>query len=251
MARKQIVILGGGTGGTIVANRLRRRFDADEARDPRRRPRRPPRLPAGSPVRAVRPRRRRTRSSGRAAASSADGIEFHESEVERVSLDATSACPSPTEPCFPTTCSWSRPASPSSPRRPRGCSGAGWLESVFTFYDLEGAAALRRALDAVRRRSSGREPRRHADQVPGRSARVRLPRRLAPARARRARRRRARYATPLDGALHEARRVRAARRPARARRRSSSRPSSTPARSTAGAACSSATTAARSRSTCS
>ena len=31
MSRKQIVILGGGTGGTMVANRLRRRFDAEEA----------------------------------------------------------------------------------------------------------------------------------------------------------------------------------------------------------------------------
>ena len=31
MSRKRIVILGGGTGGTLIANRLRRRFDADEA----------------------------------------------------------------------------------------------------------------------------------------------------------------------------------------------------------------------------
>ena len=31
MMRKQIVILGGGTGGTMMANRLRRRFDALQA----------------------------------------------------------------------------------------------------------------------------------------------------------------------------------------------------------------------------
>src|SRR5437016_6690200 len=31
VAKKRILILGGGTGGTMTANRLRRRFDADEA----------------------------------------------------------------------------------------------------------------------------------------------------------------------------------------------------------------------------
>jgi cation diffusion facilitator CzcD-associated flavoprotein CzcO len=31
MTKKQIVIIGGGTGGTMAANRLRRRFAADAA----------------------------------------------------------------------------------------------------------------------------------------------------------------------------------------------------------------------------
>jgi sulfide:quinone oxidoreductase len=31
VSKKQIVILGGGTGGTMAANRLRRRFRAEEA----------------------------------------------------------------------------------------------------------------------------------------------------------------------------------------------------------------------------
>ena len=31
VTKKRIVILGGGTGGTMVANRLRRHFDGDEA----------------------------------------------------------------------------------------------------------------------------------------------------------------------------------------------------------------------------
>jgi NADH dehydrogenase FAD-containing subunit len=33
--REQIVILGGGTGGTMTANRIRRYFDADEAAEPK------------------------------------------------------------------------------------------------------------------------------------------------------------------------------------------------------------------------
>ena len=51
---RRIVILGGGTGGTLTANRLRRLYNVDDAVDHGRRPGRPPRLPARSAVRAVR-----------------------------------------------------------------------------------------------------------------------------------------------------------------------------------------------------
>ena len=81
MSRVQIVILGGGTGGTMTANRLRRRFDADEAeihvvdRDDRH-VYQPGLLfvPFGLAQvdEIIRPRRRQLR----------DGVVFHENEVE-------------------------------------------------------------------------------------------------------------------------------------------------------------------------
>src|SRR6266536_3081373 len=86
VARKRIVILGGGTGGTITANRLRRRFDADEAeihvvdRDDRH-VYQPGLLfvPFGlaDVDDIVRPRRRQLR----------DGVVFHESDIDTVALD--------------------------------------------------------------------------------------------------------------------------------------------------------------------
>ena len=70
----RIVILGGGTGGTLTANRLRKALPAD-THDHRRRRGRPPRLPAGPAVRAVRPGRTRRTSSGLARRQLHHGID--------------------------------------------------------------------------------------------------------------------------------------------------------------------------------
>ncbi len=148
MARTQIVILGGGTGGTIVANRLRRRFDADEARihvvDRDDRHVYQPGLlfvPFGlaDPDEIVRPRRRQLRG----------GIEFHESEVETVSL-AEERVSLADGTVLPYDVLVVATGVDLQPEETEGMLGDGWLESVFTFYSLEGAAALRPALERIR-----------------------------------------------------------------------------------------------------
>ena len=83
MSRKQIVILGAGTGGTMVANRLRRRFDPDEAeihavdRDDRH---------VYQPGPALRPLRARAgrRDREAAPAPAATRSRLHRNEVEEV-----------------------------------------------------------------------------------------------------------------------------------------------------------------------
>ena len=89
----RIVILGGGTGGTLMANRLRRAYDADAAeitvvdRDDA------PRLPARPAVRAVRPGPRRRTSSGRGVRQLHDGIDFRQAEVDRVDVRGERGAP--------------------------------------------------------------------------------------------------------------------------------------------------------------
>jgi sulfide:quinone oxidoreductase len=144
MARKQIVILGGGTGGTMVANRLRRRFDADEAeihvvdRDDRH-VYQPGLLfvPFGltSLDEIVRPRARQLR----------DGIVFHEREIdavwiERDELLLDDGTTLPYDVLVVAT------GSRLQPEETEGLTGPGWNERAFTFYTPEGAAALSDAL---------------------------------------------------------------------------------------------------------
>ena len=145
MARNRIVILGGGTGGTMVANRLRRRFDADEAeihvvdRDDSH-VYQPGLLfvPFGlaSPNEIVRPRARQLR----------DGIVFHEREIDAVWTERNELLLDDG-----TTLAYDvlvvATGSHLQPEETDGLTGPGWNERAFTFYTPEGAAALATALE--------------------------------------------------------------------------------------------------------
>ncbi len=143
---KRIVILGGGTGGTMMANRLRRAYGPAEAeitvvdRDDRH-VYQPGLLfvPFGLAEvdEITRPRRRQLR----------DDIRFRQAEVDRVELDADlvhlgDGATLPYDVLIVAT------GSRLQPEETEGLSGPGWMDNVFTFYTPEGATALARALEA-------------------------------------------------------------------------------------------------------
>jgi sulfide:quinone oxidoreductase len=142
--RKRVVILGGGTGGTMVANRLRRRFGLDEMEihvvDQDDRHVYQPGLlfvPFGLADidSIVRPRRRLLLHD----------ITFHERDVEEVHTDRNEVRLAggilPYDVLVVAT------GARLQPDETEGLLGPGWNERVFTFYEPAGAEGLRRTLE--------------------------------------------------------------------------------------------------------
>ncbi len=142
----RVVILGGGTGGTLTANRLRRLYSDAEAEitviDQDDRHVYQPGLlfvPFGlaNSDDITRPRGRQLHH----------GIDFVSSAIDRVDLGANQVVLE-----NGTTLGYDvlvvATGAVLVPEETDGLTGAGWMDKVFTFYSLEGAAALARALAA-------------------------------------------------------------------------------------------------------
>lgn len=143
---RRIVILGGGTGGTMTANRLRRLYGHDEAtitvvdRD-NRHVYQPGLLfvPFGltDVDEITRPRSRQLRH----------GVAFRNEEVDRVDIESDIVhLGDGTE--LPYDVLVVATGARLQPEETAGMTGPGWMEKVFTFYTPEGATALSRALRA-------------------------------------------------------------------------------------------------------
>jgi len=142
---KRIVILGGGTGGTLTANRLYRHFHHDEVAitviDQNGDHVYQPGLlfvPFGlaKPADIVRPRGEQLK----------DGISYIELAVDHVDIEQNMVViANGTE--IPYDVLIIATGSVLVPEETEGLTDAGWMEKTFTFYDLPGATALAKALD--------------------------------------------------------------------------------------------------------
>ena len=141
---KTIVVLGGGTGGTLIANRLRRMLDRSavgivviDADDEHLYQPGLLFVPFGKaePGSLTRPRRRQLRS----------GVTFRQAAVDRVDLDKNEVLLAGGDRIGYDVLVIATGAR-LLPQETEGLTGPGWTEKVFTFYTLDGAVALRRAL---------------------------------------------------------------------------------------------------------
>ena len=137
---QRIVILGGGTGGTLTANRLRKQFHTDDlditvVDQDDRHVYQPGLLfvPFGltHPEDIVRPRSRQLRH----------GIDFVHSAIDHVDVDANEVHLDDGSVLGYDVLIVATGAH-LLPEETEGLTGPGWMEKVFTFYSLEGAAAL-------------------------------------------------------------------------------------------------------------
>ena len=145
MKHQRMVILGAGTGGTLAANRLRKRFSTAELEidviDQDNDHLYQPGLlfvPFGlaEPDDIVRKRDRQLHK----------GINYHESEIESVDIEADEV-----HLTNGTTLTYDvllvATGARLLPDETEGLLGSGWNRDAFTFYDMEGATALAERLD--------------------------------------------------------------------------------------------------------
>ncbi|MHB8244331.1 MAG: type III sulfide quinone reductase, selenoprotein subtype [Acidimicrobiales bacterium] len=143
-ALQRIVILGAGTGGTLVANRLRRLYHRDDVVitvvDQDDRHIYQPGLlfvPFGimQSEEIVRTRRRQLH----------DGIDFRQVAIDHIELEEN-AVHLADETKLDYDVLVIATGSRLQPEETEGLTGPGWMERVFTFYSPEGAAALEKAI---------------------------------------------------------------------------------------------------------
>jgi len=145
VTRLQIVVLGGGTGGTMIANRLQRRLDADQAeihvvdRDDRH-VYQPGLLfvPFGLAElsQIVRPRGRQLHRD----------VVYHQEEITSVALERDEVLLGDGS-TLPYDVLVVATGARLQPEETEGLTGEGWNERAFTFYTPHGAAELCAALE--------------------------------------------------------------------------------------------------------
>ena len=143
--QKRLVILGAGTGGTLAANRLRKKFSTSELTidivDENNDHVYQPGLlfvPFGlaKPDEIVRPRDHQLH----------DGINYHLNPVTKVDIDANRVTLGDGA-ALDYDVLLVATGTTLQPEETEGLLGDAWMDSVFTFYDMEGATALHDKLE--------------------------------------------------------------------------------------------------------